>query len=218
MLIWVLVAGGAAAGMPVVVLAAVAAIAIHPVGGAIALVGAAVVTNHKRKSKDSVDEVGFLRAIASSVAAGSTLRAAIRSGDQRIVGDRTRRLCDAGMPLAKVGSSLRDALPANGSTFAAVCSMSEHTGSSLAPTLHVLAERAVDVATMRRHRVIASAQARYSAGIVGVAPLVVTVGLLVFRGVPGDGGPFVVIPIVVGAGLQLVGIATVSVMATRSVA
>ena len=218
MLIWILVAGAAAAGAPLLVVGAVALIAVHPVGGAVALIAAAFVTNHRRQRNESVDEVGFLRSIASSVSAGSTLRTAIRSGDPRIVQARTRRLCDAGMSLAKVGSSLRDAIPANGSTFAAVCSMSEHTGSSLAQTLHVLAGRAVDVANMRRHRVVASAQARFSAGIVGVAPLVVTIGLVVFRGVPGDGGPLVVIPMVAGAGLQLTGIVVVSVLTSRSLA
>ena len=218
MLIWLMVAGAAAVGVPLLVVGAGALVAVHPVGGALALLAAAFITNHRRRGNENVDEVGFLRSIATSVSAGSTIRAAIRSGDARIVGARTKRLCDAGMSLATVGASLRDAIPANGPTFAAVCAMSEHTGSGLAPTLHVLAGRAVDVANMRRHRVVASAQARFSSGIVGIAPLVVTIGLIAFRGVPGDGGPLVVISMIVGAGLQLAGIVVVSVLTTRSLA
>ncbi len=216
MLIWIVVALGVVAGVPPVLLAAMALIGFQPFLGVTALAMAAVVLRHRRARSDDRAEVKFLRSITSAVSSGSTLRSAIRDGEAAIVDTRTRRLCDAGLPLANIGASLRSALPTNGSAFAAVCSLSERTGSSLAPTLHVLADRADAAAEMQRQRRVASAAARFSAGIVGIAPLAVTIGLVAFRGVPGDGGPFVVIPVVAGATLQLAGIVIVFVLATRS--
>ncbi len=218
MLIWVVVATAWVVGVPPLIVGAGAVMVVSPPVGVAALVAAAFVARHRRRRAKRVDEVGFLRSIAAAVTAGSTLRNAIRDGDTRIVTARTRRLCDTGMPLGKVGRSLRDSLPENGATFAAVCALSEQTGSTLAPTLQVLAGRAADVADMERHRVVATAQARFSAVVVGVAPLVVTAVLIVIRGMPGDGNPVAVGAIIVGAGMQVAGVAAVSALASRSVA
>lgn len=119
--------------------------------------------------------------------------------------------------MGKVGRSLQPSLVNNGSTFAAVCSLSETTGSKLAPTLHVLADRAVDVADLKRHRGVATAQARFSAVVVGLAPLAITAGLIAMRGVPGNGSPVAVASIVVGASMQVAGVAVVFILASRSV-
>lgn len=187
-----------------------------PLGVTAIVIGAFI--EHRRRRRDlSIDEAGFLRMIATSVSAGSTLRSAVRGGDHKIVAPRTRRLCDAGASMAKVGRSLESALAHNGATFAAVCSLSEITGASLAPTLHVLADRATDVADLNRHRKVATAQARFSALVVGLAPLAVTAGLIVVRGVPGDGSTVAVASMVLGASMQIVGVAVVFVLASRSV-
>jgi Flp pilus assembly protein TadB len=218
MLIWVLVAAAWVVGVPPLIVGAGAVMVVNPPVGIAALVAAAFVARHRHRRAQRVDEVGFLRSIAAAVTAGSTLRSAIRDGDAAIVTARTRRLCDTGMPLARVGRSLRDSLPENGATFGAVCALSEQTGSTLAPTLHVLTRRAVDVADMERHRVVATAQARFSAIVVGVAPLVVTLVLIVMRGMPGDGNPVAVGSIIVGAGMQVAGVAAVSALASGSIA
>lgn len=120
--------------------------------------------------------------------------------------------------MATVGRDLQPSLVHNGSTLAAVCAISERTGSRLAPTLHVLADRAADVANLRRHRDVATAQARFSAGVIGLVPLVVTAGLIVMRGVPGEGNPIAVGSVLLGSAMQLIGVAVVFVMASRSVA
>lgn len=217
MLIWLFVAGGWAVGVPPLIVGAGALMAINlPLG--LAAIGIAVFVVHRRKRKsEEIDEAGFLRTIATSVSAGSTLRSAIRSGDRQVVPLRTRRLCDAGVSMVEVGRSLRASLTNNGPTFAAVCSLSERTGSTLAPTLHVLADRATEVANLRRHRGVATAQARFSAVIVGLAPLAVTAGLIVMRGLPGDGNPVAVASVAVGSAMQLAGIVVVFVLASRSV-
>jgi len=218
MLIWILVAAGWAAGVPPLVVAAGALTAVNmPLGLASVAVAAAIVYWRRRRDH-AIDEAGFLRTIATSVAAGSTLRSAIRNADPMIVTPRTRRLCDAGTSMAQVGRSLQDSLVHNGRTFAAVCSLSERTGSMLAPTLHVLADRAADIAELKRHRGVATAQARFSAAIVGMAPLAVTAGLIVLRGMPGDGSPIAFASIVIGGAMQLAGVAVVFILASGAVA
>lgn len=217
MLIWLLVASGWAIGVPPLIVGAGALMAVNLPLGLACVAAAALVVRRKRQRSDEIDEAGFLRMIATSVSAGSTLRSAIRRADRRIVTARTRRLCDAGVSMAAVGRDLQPSLVHNGATFAAVCSLSESTGSTLAPTLHVLADRATDVADLRRHRGVATAQARYSAVVVGLAPLAVTAGLIVMRGMPGDGSPIAVASIVLGSGMQLAGVAVVFVLASRSV-
>jgi Flp pilus assembly protein TadB len=217
MLIWLMVAAGWAVGVPPLIVAAGALMAVNlPIG--LAAVGTAgFIVHRRRRQGDEVDEAEFLRAIATSVSAGSTLRTAIRSGDRTVVSPRTRRLCDAGVSMARVGRSLEPVLVHNGAAFAAVCSLSETTGSLLAPTLHVLADRSADVADLTRHRGVATAQARFSAVIVGVAPLAATAGLIVLRGVPGDGNPVAVAAVVLGSAMQVAGIVVVFVLASRSV-
>lgn len=216
-MIWLLVAAAWAAGVPPFVVGAGALMAVNvPLG--IGAVGVAVFLAHRRKrQRSTIDEAGFLRAIATSVTAGSTLRSAIRSGDRKVVSTRTRRLCDAGVSMGKVGLSLQPSLVSNGLTFAAVCSLSESTGSRLAPTLHVLADRAADVADLKRHRGVATAQARFSAVIVGIAPMAVNAGLIAMRGVPGDGSPVAVASIVLGSAMQVGGVVIVFVLASRSI-
>jgi len=215
MLIWLVVAFGAVLGVPPLLLGAVALVSMQPVLGVAMLAVVALTMRFRMRQPDEHAEMKFLRDIASSVSSGSTLRDAIRRGDDAVVDGRTRRLCDAGQSLGLIGTSLRSTLPINGRAFAAVCALSERTGSSLATTLHVLADRAAGSADIRRRRRVATAQARFSAGIVGIAPLVVTAGLFVLRGLPRDDGPIVIIPIALGVGLQLIGVLIVFVLATR---
>lgn len=217
MLMWLFVAAGWAAGVPPLIVGAGALMAVNlPLG--LAAVGIAVFVVHRRKHQsEEIDEAGFLRTVATSVSAGSTLRSVIRGGDRRVVSARTRRLCDAGAPMAQVGRDLQPSLVHNGATFAAVCSLSESTGSMLAPTLHVLADRAADIADLRRHRGVATAQARFSAVIVGAAPMAVTAGLIIMRGMPGEGSPIALASIALGSAMQLGGLVVVFVLASRSV-
>jgi Flp pilus assembly protein TadB len=215
MLIWVVVAFATAAGAPAMLVVALGALTFQPVLGTVLLVAVALVRKLSGRRSDQHAEVSFLRDITAVVASGTTLRAAIRDGDPTIVTPTARRLCDSGMPMSSVGASMRESLPTNGEAFAAVCDLSEETGSSLVPTLFMLTDRARVAETMQRRRRIATAQARYSAGVVGIAPLVVTIVLIALRGVPGDGGPLIVIPIVAGATMQLLGVVTVLGLAAR---
>lgn len=215
MLIWVVIAIAVVIGAAPPMVAAAVLVALQPMVGVVALAGFSLWQRHRSRERVVPDEVAFLRYLASSVTAGTSLRNAIRSGDPTIVGHRTRLMCDAGRPIGSVGRSLAPNLPTNGETFAAVCSLAERAGSKLAPTLHAMADRAEDVTSARRKQRLATTQARFSAGVVGVAPLVVTILVLVLGGVPESPGPWVVLPVVIGVGLQVLGLAVVYLLATR---
>ena len=216
MLIWVFLAIAVATGVAPAMVGAATLVAIEPILGVGALVAVALVQRYRRRPHDTRDEVGFLRYLAASVSAGTSLRFAIRSGDPAIVSGKTRLLCDAGRPIDAIGQSIAPSLPTNGRTFSAVCALAEQAGSQLAPTLQSLADQAEADADRRRKQRVATTQARFSAGVVGVVPLVVTGLVLLLRGLPDAGNPWVVIPIVAGVGLQILGLVIVYLFAMRN--
>ncbi|GMQ99090.1 MAG: hypothetical protein BMS9Abin17_1640 [Acidimicrobiia bacterium] len=216
MLIWVFLAIAVASGVAPAMVGAAALVAVEPILGVGTLVVVALMQRHRRQRRDTRDEVGFLRYLATSVSAGTSLRFAIRSGDPSIVSGKTRLLCDAGRPIDSIGQSIASSLPTNGRTFSAVCALAEQAGSQLAPTLQSLADQAEADANRRTKQRVATTQARFSAGVVGVVPLVVTGLVLLVRGLPDVGNPWVVIPIAVGVGLQILGLSIVYVFAMRN--
>jgi len=215
-LIWIFLAIAVASGVAPAMVGAAAMVAVQPILGIGALGGVALLQRHRGQKRETRDEVGFLRYLATSVAAGTSLRFAIQTGDPSIVSSKTRLLCDAGRPIDIIGQSMGSSLPTNGRTFSAVCALAEQAGSQLAPTLHSLANQAEEDAGRRRKQRVATTQARFSAGVVGVVPLVVTGLVLLLRGLPDVGNPWVVIPIAVGVGLQILGLVIVYVFAMRN--
>lgn len=216
MLIWTFLAIAITSGVAPMLVGAAALVAVQPVLGIGALGAVAVAQRHSRKSRDTSDEVGFFRYLASSVEAGMSLRLAIRAGDPSIVTHKTRFLCDAGIPIEEIGQSMASTLPTNGRTFSAVCAFAEHAGSQLAPTLHSLAGLAEADRDRRRKQRVATTQARFSAGVVGLVPLAVTGLVLLLRGWPDLDNLWVAVPIAVGVSLQVLGLVIVYVFATRS--
>ncbi|MFV1999762.1 MAG: type II secretion system F family protein [Acidimicrobiia bacterium] len=216
MLIWVFLAIAVVSGVAPAMVGAGALVAVQPILGVGALGAVALSQRHRGRERDGRDEVGFLRYLATSVSAGMSLRFAIRSGDPVIVSRRTKLLCDAGRPIDAIGQSMASNLPTNGRTFSAVCAIAEQAGSQLAPTLHSLADLAEAGAAQKRKQRVATTQARFSAGVVGVVPLVVTGLVLFLRGWPDAGNPWVVIPIVTGVALQVLGLVIVYVFAGRN--
>ncbi|MCL1593908.1 MAG: hypothetical protein M3132_06105 [Actinomycetia bacterium] len=214
MLIWVVIAIAVVAGATPPLTGAAVLVGFQPLVGVGVLAGFSLWQRHRTREHVAPDEVAFLRYLASAVTAGTSLRNAIRAGDSSIVSPRTRLMCDAGRPVGDIGGSIASNLPTNGAAFAAVCSLAEQAGSRLAPTLHAMADRADDVSSAKRRQRVATTQARYSAGVVGVAPLVVTALVLVVGGIPDSPGAWVVVPVVVGVGLQVFGLAVVYLLAT----
>ena len=118
--------------------------------------------------------------------------------------------------MADVGEELSEALPTNGAAFLGICAFSERTGAAIVAALHVLADQADDAIELARQRRVALAQTKLSAVVVGVVPIVASVGLVALRGVPEPGGALIIIPMAIGIALQLVGTAVVFNVAARS--
>ncbi|MCB1246091.1 MAG: hypothetical protein KDB69_02355 [Acidimicrobiia bacterium] len=210
MLMWVMVAIAAFAGLPWVLVGAAAIAAWHPlvaVGALTTVVG--IQTVHRRRGREHRDESILLRRVGSRIRSGATLRAAIAELPASSVGPLVGRLCRSGAPMADIGDAIAEHLPTTGRRFAALCAMSEATGAPVDAAIDACLVVA-DAARDRERRLrTATTQARMSAWIVGCGPLVLTVLIVLLRGVPEPGGVLVVIPMAVGLALQVAGMALV---------
>ena len=184
MLTAVFLAGGLVAGVPPVIIAIAALAAVEP---RLVLAGAAiwgVVAAFRRRRVRVVpdDEATLFRAMAAELRSGASLRSALAEAAHRVPQielERPVRLAAAGTSMADVAGSVEERLPANGRLAAAAFRLSDWSGARVADTFEGLAERAAATAELARERKAATAQARLSALIVGVAPFVFTVLLVV---------------------------------------
>lgn len=208
MLIWIIVGALVALGQPWPIAFSVAAFGVHPAVGVLAAVAAAIWSGIARRSAvGDLGEGDWLRHVSAAVRAGSTLRQAIASSDPDFVGPLAVRLSRAGAGMADIGTAASHQLPQSGVRFAALCAMSEYSGSSVSSALTACVT-AVERASERRRKLkTALAQVRMSAWVVGVGPIALTLAMLGFRGgVPEPGGPIVVVPMVIGYALQIAGL------------
>ncbi|MEN8039981.1 MAG: hypothetical protein ABFR95_00585 [Actinomycetota bacterium] len=209
MLIVVISALAILVGVPAAV--AVAVVAFSHVSAPIAIVALAAVVLvgilQKRRSVSTRDlnEGELLRRLSGRVSAGATLRSALADDGWEDVPPAARRMAILGQSMTDVSEALADALPVAGSAFRGICSFSEHTGASIASSLVVLADQADEEADLARQRKIALAQTKLSAIVVGVVPMIASGGLIAVRGIPDPGGAVVIIPMVIGMGLQVLG-------------
>jgi Flp pilus assembly protein TadB len=219
MLIWAVAALSLAAGAPLPIVAAMGIVGLSPIRGTVLLaaVSAGYGLWHRRRTTRARSEAAFFREIAADVAAGSSLRAAIVRSDSEYVSDATRRLCVSGWSLADVGVEMAPALPVNGRRFSALCAMAEHSGSAVVEAVESFALSASADEELTRLRRSSLAQARMSAWVVGIAPIALTALVLVTQGIPQPGGAPVIIPMVIGIGLQLTGTAIVFAVSGRVV-
>lgn len=177
----------------------------------------AVIVRKRLKRADATgDEGALLRQLAGRIIAGATIRSAIADPTVTAVPVSARRLAAVGMPMSDVGLALDGALPVNGQSFRAICSFSEHTGAAIADALTVLAERSDAAIEMARHRRVSLAQAKLSATVVGIVPIVASVGLIALKGVPEPGGLVIVVPMAIGLMLQVAGTVIVFNVASRA--
>jgi Flp pilus assembly protein TadB len=218
-LIWVVVAISLGAGVPLPIVAAIAVVGVSPVLGTGLLV--AVVAGYgwwrRIQRKRGRSEAALFREIAGDVAAGSSLREAIVRCESSEVSATVRRLCASGASLAAIGAEMADSLPLNGRRFAALCSMTEHSGAGVVDAMETFATSATAEEELNHKRRSSLAQARMSAWVVGLAPLALTGVLVMIKGIPEPGGASVVIPMVIGGSLQVVGTAIVFVVSGRAV-
>lgn len=211
MIVAVVVAVAVVAGAPWPLVAIGGAFGIAPGLATVGLAGFATVVAIRRRlgSSTAASEADLFRALEASVSAGATLRGAIAQADHPAVTKVVTRLCSVGAPMAHIGAELADLLPVNGRSFSSLCAMSELTGSSVSRALDGFAERAERAEENRRRRRVSLTQTRMSAWVVGAAPLALTAVVLGVRGVPEPGGVVVVVPIMVGAAMQVAGMVIV---------
>ena len=217
MLIWAIAAISLATGVPIPIVAAIGVVGLSPIRGTalLAVVAAGYGWWHRKQAKQVLSEATLFREIAADVAAGSSLRAAIGRSDSAYVSDVTRRLCESGWSLADIGAEMAPSLPVNGRRFSALCAMAEHSGSTVVEAIESFAVSATAEEELSRRRRSSLVQARMSGWVVGIAPIALTALVLVTQGIPEPGGAPIIIPMVIGAGLQLAGTAIVFVVSGR---
>lgn len=217
MLMWVIAGLVAVGGAPWPVVLVAAVLAIAPLHGSFLLIAGAAGYGwfQRTRSTSRTSEAELLRSLAGVVTAGGSLRDAIAGTEYEMITSDVKRLCLAGASITEIGEVVEPSLPVNGRRFASMCAMSEATGSSIAPSLRVFAERAKDADDRTKQRRASLAQVRFSAWVVGVAPLALTALVVGANGIPEPGGAAVVIPMAVGAVFQISGTILVFVISGR---
>lgn len=174
----------------------------------------------RRRSAGADTEAAFLRAMAGELRAGTSLRLALAESAVRFpLGlEPAARLARAGMPMDGIAPLLRGQLEHNGVTAAAALELSAWSGARTAAVFEGLADRATEAAELRREQRAATIQARLSAWVVGLAPLVFTALLLAAGGAGslGRAGGVGMTVIAVGVTLEIAGLAVVALMLRRS--
>lgn len=206
-------------GAPWIALGLSIALWVSPKVGIAVVVALAVAgaVKNRQQRRSAPSESVFLRSLAGAMLAGATLREAIHQSDSPAVSSLARRLCVLGAPMTDIGAEVRPNLLATGEAFAVLMTMSDMTGGSAAGSMHLLADRANEAEQQARDGRVASAQAKFSAVVVGCIPLVIALGLVAVRGVPEPGGAAVVLPMVAGAIAMVVGAIMVFAIARRAI-
>jgi len=219
----VLLAGGLAFGVSPLIIAIAAVAAIEPrlvlAGAAIWGVVAALQRRTSRVTPD--DEATLFRAMSAELRSGASLRSALAEAAHRVPQIQLShpvRYAEAGLQMTEIAEAVEAQLPENGRLAAAAFRLSDWSGARVADTFDGLAERATATAELARERKAATAQARLSALVVGLAPLAFTL-LLVVTG-RGAGllahGAIGWLVLGVGLGLEVVGLVTVAVIVRRA--
>lgn len=223
MLTAVLLAAGLALGLPPAVVALAALASIEPrlvlVGAAVWGIVAAIRRHRSRITPD--DEATYFRALSAELRAGASLRGAIGEALHRVpalsLGPAVR-YAEAGMPMSEIADAVESRFPENGRLAAAAFRLSDWSGARIAETFEGLAERAAASAELVRERRAATAQARLSALVIGIAPVVFAI--LLFATGRGSGllahGTIGSVVLGTGIALELTGLIVVAVIVRRA--
>jgi len=174
----------------------------------------------RRRTSNADVEATFLRALAAEIGAGSSLRLALADAATRVQLDLDPavRLARAGMSMDRVANALSKQLAHNAVAVGAAFELSDWSGARTAAVFEGLADRATEAAQLEREKAAATAQARFSAWVAGLAPLVFTALLLAGGGFgslrrAGGAGFFV---IGLGLALEVAGLAVVALILKRA--
>lgn len=183
MLIALLLAAGLVLGVHPAALTLAGLAAIEP---RLVLLGAAAwaVVHAMRRRRRRVtpdDEATYFRALSAELKAGASLRGALGEAADRVPDlslDQAVRFAAAGTPMAEVADVVEVQFPENGRLAGAAFRLSDWSGAQVADTFAGLADRASSSAELARERKAATAQARLSAIVIGIAPAVFAALLL----------------------------------------
>ena len=223
MLTAVLPAAGLALGVHpvVVVLAAVASIEPRLVLVGAAVWGAVAAARRRRGRITPDDEATYFRALSAELRAGASLRGALGEALHRapvLSLTRAARLAEAGMPMSEIADAIEDRFPENGRLAGAAFRLSDWSGARVADTFDGLAERAAASADLARERKAATAQARLSALVIGIAPI--AFATLLFATGRGSGllahGTVGILVLGAGLALELLGLIVVATIIRRA--
>ena len=218
MLTAVLLAAGLALGVHpvVVVLAAVASIEPRLVLFGAAVWGAVAAARRRRGRITPDDEATYFRALSAELRAGASLRGALGEALHRapvLSLTRAARLAEAGMPMSEIADAIEDRFPENGRLAGAAFRLSDWSGARVADTFDGLAERAAASADLA-----ATAQARLSALVIGIAPI--AFATLLFATGRGSGllahGTVGILVLGAGLALELLGLIVVATIIRRA--
>jgi len=168
------VAAGLVMGVPLPALAAMSLSVWQPLWAmGTVLVGVGLTAHRNRLGPDA--EAAYLQGVAGELRAGSSLRYALSAASSRSFGlrlDRAVRLAAAGQPLRLVADALEGTMPRLGALTASAVRTAGATGGRAADVFDALALLAAEEVALVRERRAATAQARFSAWIVGGIPVV----------------------------------------------
>ena len=223
MLIAVLLAGGLFLGIHPVLLALAALAALEP---HLILVGAAVwaVVHAVRRRRNRVtpdDEATYFRALSAELKAGASLRGALGEAVDRVPAlslDRAVRFAAAGAPMSEIADVVQVQFPENGRLVGAAFRLSDWSGARVADTFAGLADRASVSAALARERRAATAQARMSAIVIGIAPVAFAALLLATGRGAGllDHGVIGLVILGTGLALEVLGLIVVALIIRRA--
>lgn len=163
------------------------------------------------------DEVAVLNGLAAELRAGASLRVALVAGAERAPQldlGRAVRAAETGQPMSEVAAELTEVLPVNGRLVAAAFRLTATSGGRAAAVFEELALRAAEAGELSRERRALTAQARLSAFVVGALPAAM-MGVLLITGKAQAllaAGPVGHAIAAVGVGLELVGLAVVTIV------
>lgn len=215
------IAAALVSGAPPLQVVAIAAALKLP--APLALAALVVLSGAVLRAADSLaphPEAVYLRAVGAELRAGASLRAAMVAAAQRspeLGLQRWVRLAAAGHPMPELARRLGDHLPQLGVAVPAAVDLLARSGGAGAEVFEQLAAQVEQRRALEGEVVAATAQVRLSALVVALAPVVV-VGWLAARGtfltlVQSSAGLVIVL---LGLGLQAVGVAVVVLLVRRA--
>jgi tight adherence protein B len=221
MLTAVLMALALAGGMPTALVGLGWLALTHP-GGALAVIAlhAAVgAVRRRRRRPGPDDEAAFLHSLSAELTAGASLRSALVAAatrNDRLDLQPAARAAAAGLPAGSVARLLAQALPTNGRITAPTWLLAAESGGPAAAVMQSLALRAAREGELQRERRSLTAQARASAWVVAGLPAVLLLGTAVSGRLDAGGDPALLAIVVVGVGLQALGVAVAVAMVRRA--